>query len=260
MPELPDVAYLRKYFDEHALQRKIKDLEVLQKRMVRGGSPKELEKVLANDTFKSTDRHGKWLLIKTKKGKCLAMHFGMTGNLEFLEDGEMPKSARVVFEFTDHNKLIFTDRRMLGGMELVKDKDELIKKHHLGPDALDISWDEFREALKGKKGKVKPVLMDQSILAGIGNLYADEILFQAKVHPESSVNHLDEKELKKIYSCIQLVLKTAIKHMGKRKGLPDSYLLPHREKGGECPCGGNVEIIEVGGRTTYFCPSCQKKA
>jgi len=260
MPELPDVEIFKNYLKEHALNQKITGVEVLEKKSIRGHSPKDLEKVVVNDSFDSAERHGKWLLIHTHKGNWLAMHFGMTGELEYLEDGKMPSSVRVVFEMEHEHKLVFADRRKLGGIELIKDKEELIKKHQLGPDAMDISYEVFEEALSGKKGKIKSVLMDQSVLAGIGNVYADEILFQSKVHPESSSAHLDRKHLKKIYSIIKPVLKTAISHHGERGAMPNGYLLPHRKEGEHCPyCKGTIEMIEVGGRSTYFCQACQEK-
>jgi formamidopyrimidine-DNA glycosylase len=260
MPELPDVEIFKNYLNEHALGQKITGVEVLEKKSIRGHSPKELEKVVVNDSFDSAERYGKWLLIHTHKGNWLAMHFGMTGELEYLEDGRMPSSVRVVFQMEEEHKLVFADRRKLGGIELIKDKEELIEKHHLGPDAMDVSFKEFKLALAGKKGKIKSILMDQSVIAGIGNVYADEVLFQAKIHPESSVAHMEEVHLKKIYSSIQPVLKTAINHHGERGNMPEGYLLPHRKEGEKCPhCKGNVELIEVGGRSTYFCPTCQKK-
>lgn len=259
MPELPDVELYKKYFDRHALHKKVKQVKVLEKKSIRGFTEKDLSRVLANDSFDSTDRYGKWLLVKTSKGKSLAMHFGMTGDLEYVTDGEMPASVRVIFEFSDGDKLLFEDRRKLGGIELINDREELLERHHLGPDAMGISWKEFQARLKGKKGKIKPALMDQSILAGIGNVYADEILFQAKVHPESGVSKLGDKELKAIYNCIKPVLKTAITYQGKRKSFPDNFIIPQRKKGGVCPrCGKSLVEKEVGGRTTYYCPVDQK--
>lgn len=261
MPELPDVEIFKKYLDQYALDQKIEGIEVFENKLIRGATGKEVEEALHNDSFTSSERYGKWLLVKTKKGRALAMHFGMTGKLQYLEDGDnLPSSTRFIIEFKGKKKLAFADRRKLGGIELVKNKEDLITKHNLGPDATIISWQEFKEALHKKSRKIKTVLIDQSILAGIGNVYADEILFQSKVHPETSAAKLEEKQLKEVFKNINPVLRTAIKHQGKRKSLPDHYIIPHRKEGADCPvCGGKIEVIEVGGRTTYFCPGCQER-
>jgi formamidopyrimidine-DNA glycosylase len=124
---------------------------------------------------------------------------------------------------------------------------------------MEISEEEFLKKLEKKRGKIKAVLMDQSVLAGIGNVYADEILFQSRIHPESSADKLKEKELKAIFKNIKPVMETAIFYQGKRKSLPDNFIIPYRKKGEACPvCGGKIEMMRIGGRATYFCPFCQR--
>lgn len=260
MPELPDVEAFKNYFDRHVSGKKIEQVEVIEKTLLRGVTERHFRTVLADATLKKSKRYGKWLIVETSKGKAMAIHFGMTGNLvHSASEKQRPPYSRIEFDLKGKEKLFYTDRRKIGGLELVDSTEDLIRKHKLGPDAFQIPREDFLERISKKRGKIKPVLMDQSILAGIGNIYADEILFQSGVHPKTSIYHLSEKELEKIFSKMKPVLETAIKYQGKRKSIPDHFLLPHRKKGETCPvCGGKIEEIKVGGRTTYFCPSCQK--
>lgn len=259
MPELPDVETFLNYFREHALGKEITDVKVFERKTLRNSNENELQKLLLHDSFKSVERYGKWLIIKTQKGNYLAMHFGMTGYLEFTKKDKISRSTRLSFELNGA-KLLFVDQRKFGGIEIIKNKKELIKKHELGIDALNIEWTGFKKLFREKRGSVKQILMDQSVISGIGNIYTDEILFQAAIHPNSLTSHLTDKQLKMLFTKMQMVLKSSIKHHANPEEFPKNYLTPHRRKGESWPaCHGEVQTLKVGGRTTYFCPAVQTK-
>jgi formamidopyrimidine-DNA glycosylase len=151
---------------------------------------------------------------------------------------------------------------MFGRIEWVDDVDEYIRKKRLGPDALTVDEKTFRERLARKRGALKAVLMDQAVVAGIGNVYSDEILFQAKLHPKTAAESLDAKALKRLHRTARRVLETAVEKGAGAEDLerrvPKRWLLPKRRKGAACPvCSGKVAALELQGRTAYFCPACQ---
>src|SRR5690606_35951455 len=144
---------------------------------------------------------------------------------------------------------------------LVDRPNQLIEQKELGPDVLadDFDFTRFRRILGEHRGMIKPRLMDQHVMAGIGNVYSDEILFQARVHPRTKLSDLDDDALKRIYDSMQEVLCVAIEHDADPEQFPDNYLTPHRSIEDKCPqCGGPIEAVKVAGRTSYFCPECQK--
>lgn len=125
---------------------------------------------------------------------------------------------------------------------------------------MEFSKDDFSAFIEGKRGSIKGALMDQSSIAGIGNMYADEIIFQCGIHPKTSTSKLSEKEADCLYEQMMEVLETVIKSKESDSGLPKDYLTGHRNEGDECPkSNGKIEMIKVSGRSTYFCPSCQQE-
>ncbi|MDQ3190168.1 MAG: hypothetical protein M3Q58_01090 [Bacteroidota bacterium] len=123
---------------------------------------------------------------------------------------------------------------------------------------MEIKEKDFVKIFKNKKGMIKPALMDQHLLTGIGNVYADEILFQSKIHPKTKINELNDKKISTLYKKMQFVLKTAIKNEANPEKFPDYFLIPHRHSNQKCTvCDGSVKKIKVGGRGTYYCPKCQ---
>jgi formamidopyrimidine-DNA glycosylase len=189
----------------------------------------------------------------------------MTGGLAwFREDAAAPPYGRVRFDFEGGGHLAYLNRRMLGRVGLAGDADEFIQAEQLGPDALDPAFDlgGFERALAGRRRDVKSVLMDQSVVAGVGNIYADEILFQARLHPRTPIALLDQHQRAALFAQIKAVLDTAIRYGAGAERLlerlPENYLLPQRDKGGKCPrCGAALATLKSGGRTSYFCPRCQ---
>jgi formamidopyrimidine-DNA glycosylase len=153
---------------------------------------------------------------------------------------------------------------MIGHVGLVEDAADFIADEKLGPDALDqrFNFDAFKTAVHGLKRKVKSVLMDQEIVAGIGNIYSDEILFQARINPAERIDKLTPRQLERLFLEMHKVLKTAIAHGASSEQfverMPKGFLLPQRTKGGRCPrCRTLLKIFKLGSHTAYCCPRCQ---
>ena len=265
MPELPEVEGFTRYFKRHAVGKTVSDVHVGDRRALAKISPAVLRARTRGSRITEARRHGKHLLAKLSQGGWISIHFGMTGYFEAFKDGEAdPPYDRVRFDFgRDH--LAFIDPRLFGRVGFVNDADAFIKQQKLGIDALDpkLSFERFKEALAGR-GALKAVMMDQSRIAGIGNIYADEILFQARLHPLTDVRTLTPAQWKALYTTTRRVLKAVIaaKADAERyaERLPKGYLTRQRDKGGTCPRShGPLKVITAAGRTTYFCPVCQKK-
>jgi formamidopyrimidine-DNA glycosylase len=143
---------------------------------------------------------------------------------------------------------------------LLKDVDEFLKHRELGPDALDLGLGEFRKILEKHRGAVKSILMNQRIISGIGNIYADEILFRARIHPATEIPRLNDKALTKLFRATHYVLERAITARADTNQIPRSWLLPYRGKGGKCPrCGRRLKSATIGARTAWLCSHCQKR-
>ena len=263
MPELPDVELYKHRLDAHALRRKITGVVVSDARILGDLAKKEFVARLEGNRLESSRRHGKHLLVRLARDGWLTLHFGMTGDLRYLEPGgDDVRYDRVRLDF-GNGRLAYVNRRMLGRVGLADDADAFIAAEELGPDALDPAFDlaALAAALDGRRD-VKTVLMDQSVVAGIGNIYADEILFQARLHPKTPGRTLSQAKRRALHGKITEVLTTAIESGAGAEQLlehlPKGYLLPQRHEGGSCPrCGGKLATLKAAGRTSYYCPRCQ---
>jgi formamidopyrimidine-DNA glycosylase len=265
MPELPDVELFKRHLDATCLDRTIRGVTVNDARILSGISASELARRLTDARLTDSRRHGKHLLVGLHPPGCLALHFGMNGSLEHFEERESdPPYDRVRCDFADGHHLAYVNPRLLGQVGLATDAATFITQEGLGPDALDPQLDfaAFEQALAGRKRDVKSLLMDQRMIAGIGNIYSDEILFQAGLHPGTRSDRLAVDTKKRLFGCIKEVLQTAIDAGAGAERLvdhlPESFLIPHREKAGRCPrCGGEIATDKFSGRTAYYCPHCQ---
>ncbi len=261
MPELPEVELFRKQVEDCCLNRRIKQVEVKNKKILHGKlQAKEVESLLRGRKFHSTRRRGKWLFLKLDDGNWFVMHFGMTGSPEcFQEMSEEPKYDRFLIAFEDGRFLCLDDPRLLGRVDFTKSTADFIKRKKLGADALEMSLEDFQEALRGRTGKVKSVLMNQEVIAGVGNIYSDEILFQVGLHPLTPIDKLTGEEIEDLFQEMKRVLEKSIEVQTDFKKLPPNFLLRQRKRGGRCPGGGgHLETVKVGGRTAYYCPKRQK--
>ena len=253
MPELPEVEVYRRYFESHALRKRIERVRVLDDRILgtRSLAP------LRDRSFRKVLRHGKHLFADASV-VWLHLHFGMTGDLAYYTD-EDPRFARVVFDFTNGAHLAFEDMRLFGVVDLTPDPETYIAEHRLGPDPLTISLPQFRERVANKRGAVKAVLMSQDVIAGVGNLYADETLFQTSVDPKRPTDELSSKEIANVYKAMRRILREVTARKLRGAGYPPRYLIPHREEGAPCPrCGGTIQRTAVLSRTTYYCSRHQR--
>jgi formamidopyrimidine-DNA glycosylase len=259
VPELPDIEIFKRYVDATSLHQKIRKVEVRSDKVLGATSARKLRSTLKGRSFESTRRHGKNLFVKLADGGWMLMHFGMTGSLVYFEipDDEPPHS-RLLFAFENGYHLAFDDARMFGKVDLIGEPEDYVRERELGPDPLELDATSFRERLRGTKGGIKATLMNQKMLAGIGNLYSDEILFQSRIHPQTSVAQLDDPTLQNLHKETLRVLNKAIDQEAYPQELPDSFLLSHRQEGASCPRGnGQIQKLQAAGRTAYFCPDCQ---
>ena len=267
MPELPDVETFKRRLDDTAAGRRITDAKVIDARLLDGISARELERHLVGRRIRSTERHGKHLIAGLDDGSALILHFGMTGTIETsAEDVAAPKYEVLHIGLGKDRWASVTSRRKLGHIWLTGDVATFLRDHSQGPDALakTLDADAFATALVAKRSALKAALMDQARIAGIGNIYADEILFQAKLHPLTLVGDLEDDQIKTLYQTTVKVLRHAIARKlmaeGPAGAFPDDWLSGHRQPDGRCPrCGTRLATLRSGGRTGYFCPRCQPR-
>ena len=243
MPELPEVETIRLQLSKKIVGKKLDGKKITNVR-----------------------RRAKILIIDFAQGSSLLIHLKLTGQLIF--NGKILPHTRKVFNFDDGTKLIFNDVRKFGWWKKVKNTKAIEKS--LGPEALTLDLDTFNALLERKpNSKIKPLLMDQRAISGIGNIYSDEILFASKVHPLRTVKTLKEKEIEKICQNIKKILKAAIKAHGSSVehyvdacGKKGNYVKQHKvyqREGQKClRCGSVIKRIKVGGRSAHFCSKCQK--
>ncbi len=285
MPELPEVETIKNDLRKKILNKKIVSFSV-EKNSARNGV-KDFSQKLVGSKLTDIDRIGKLLIFKIgKKDDFLLIHLKMTGQLiyvfkkEVVAGGhslgkalELPnKYTRAIFGFAGTSKLFFNDLRRFGYLELV-DKNRLEKvKSRFGIEPLksDFKFVDFKNIFKDKKAPVKAILMDQSKIAGIGNIYADEILFEAGIMPKRAAGSLSEDELKRVFKACGSVLKKAIKYRGTtfsdyldadgKMGNFTSFLKVYGRKEGEkcLDCPGIIRKMKIGGRSTKYCEGCQK--
>jgi formamidopyrimidine-DNA glycosylase len=258
MPELPEVEMARRYLEATALLQTIRRAEVKDERILARVSAKELEEALAGKQLDCAMRHGKRLFLKLHDSLWLALHLGLTGRLLYLESGaKEPHHTRLLISFENGRSLAFDDPRIFGEVGFAKSPQAFLAERKVGPDALHLDLDGFLKTMFGRKGLIKPALLNQKLIAGLGNLYADESLFLAGICPKA--RSLTIEMLTILFSSIQEVLNTALATHADLEKLPDSYLLPHRHPKGRCPRdGANLSREKIGGRTSYYCPEHQK--
>ena len=224
MPELPDVEILKQYWDATSLHKEVKDVRVNDSLILEDMDEEGMKDALLENEFDSTRRHGKHLFVEIDSSRWLGVHFGMTGNLKaFKGEDNPPEYTQVLFDFVDGYHLAYVMPRKLGKMRLIDDPDSFIDEKGMGPDVLSEGFDfqTFCQVLSNRRGMIKSTLMNQEVMAGIGNVYSDEILYQARVHPKEKVNDLDEKRLQRIFEDMKNVLQVAIDHRAKPDQFPD---------------------------------------
>jgi formamidopyrimidine-DNA glycosylase len=266
MPELPEVETIKRELEKAILGKKIVEVCVYQPKVIREPSVEKFKKGLAGATIKNILRKAKVLILELSNGKSLVIHLMMTGQLVYPGTGTQ---GRVAFRLSDGKFLDFNDQRLFAELRLMEDWHNLKFIQGLGPEPFDITLEQFKEMLAKKRTKIKPLLMDQTFISGVGNLYAAEALFRAKVHPERVANSLSDKEKEALFKEIKDTLSEAIKYKGSSvdqyvqlSGEPGGYVEHHKvydRQGKPCfSCKTPIKRTALAGRGTYFCPKCQK--
>jgi len=272
MPELPEVETIRRSLSRHILNAQIQEVLVRWPGAVESCEGREFRDVVKGLKITSIERRGKYLLITLDEGWSIIAHMRMTGRLVYHPDSYEPeKHTHVVFKFTK-GELHFTDTRKFGRLQLVRtaqrEKQPALAK--LGPEPLEESFSakELGRRLASRKQAIKVVLLDQTLVAGIGNIYADEALFKAGIAPERLANSLTEEETDRLYTAICQVLRDGIAAKGTsfrdyrdangEKGDFQNELNVYGRGGEPCRCCGQLlSRIRLGGRATVFCSNCQ---
>ena len=266
MPELPEVETIKRELERAVLGKKISGVYVHNPAVIRQPQPAKFKKGLTGSKIQAIKRQAKVLIFELSNGKSLVIHLKMTGQLVYPGSG---KKARVIFHFSDGSSMDFNDQRLFAELRLLDDWRNLKFIKGLGPEPFALTPGEFNKMLLAKKAKIKPLLMDQAFISGIGNLYAAEALFRARIHPQRSASSLTEKEKEKLFKEIKDTLEEAIKCQGSSvdqyvqlNGEPGGYVKYHKvydRAGKPClVCKTPIKRIALSGRGTYFCPKCQK--
>ncbi len=264
MPELPEVESVRAYLceePESRLGRKIQAVTVHRASVV-DGVAEALTQCLTGCRIAAITRHGKYLFfISDGDAICMAMHLRMTGRcLVASQEQPLHQHTRISFLFDDAKRLEFIDPRAFGRVWLVHAASEVTKR--LGPDGLTVTQKTFLARMAEKSGVVKALLLDQAFIAGVGNIYADESLFRAGIHPQTKVATLTVEQRKRLYSAVHFVLTDAVRRKGANiDGVFEAGHFPVAVYGRSslpCPvCHTLIEKIKVVQRGTHFCPVCQ---
>ncbi|OEF95597.1 DNA-formamidopyrimidine glycosylase [Desulfuribacillus alkaliarsenatis] len=274
MPELPEVETVRQTLTQLVLNKTIKEVKVSLPRIVRSPLLEDFENILPGKSITAIDRRGKFLLFRLSGGWTLISHLRMEGNYGVFASSEpVVKHTHVIFVFDDGTELRYRDVRQFGTMDLMK-TDEVDNRppiNKLGPEPFAEDWtsDVFYKKLKSKKKNIKAALLDQEVVAGVGNIYADEILFRSKVAPMVVAADLSKQKAKSIYENTKQVLAEAIEAGGSsvksyvngqgKMGMFQQQLFVYQKHGQPCTvCGREILKTRVAGRGTHYCSKCQK--
>lgn len=273
MPELPEVETIRRQLDPALRGARIIGVEVHLPRLVKHPTPAAFRRGLQDRRILEVGRRGKYLLIRLEGSRVLVIHLGMSGSLRFASPKEeRPRHTHLVFRLHDGRELLYVDPRTFGETALLREGDPgpLPGLQRLGPEPLETGFtpDELARALRGRC-RVKAALLDQSRVAGIGNIYADEALHRAGIHPLRRLDELFREDVDRLYRAIREVLSEALSRggssvsdyvdaRGERGGFQASHRV-YRRAGEPClRCGEPICKVRVAGRGTYFCPRCQR--
>jgi formamidopyrimidine-DNA glycosylase len=270
MPELPEVETIRNELTPLVIGRRITGITLEWEGIVKKPALKEFYSRLPGQVITGLSRRGKYLTFSLESGLALVIHLKMTGSLLMNHASDEPaRHTRAVLHLDNSGEIRFRDPRKFGAMWLVEDPERMVSK--LGPEPLEKGFTArvLAERLANRKAPIKPILLDQHFIAGIGNMYADESLYDAKIHPLRPAASLSQEEIARLHKAIQEVLRAAITSKGASV---ENYFRPGGELGTAhfefrvahglggklCPrCGTPIERIVVRNRGTYFCPKCQ---
>lgn len=266
MPELPEVETIVRELKPLITDKTIESVSIHWPRTV-DGDPEQFTETLTGKRLTHISRKGKYICFLFENSLYLTIHLRMTGKLLFQPDQKDQNYIRVSFHFTDRSSLFFVDVRKFGRMKLWEQSEPLLP--HLGPEPLDEKT--ILQVLSGHTSRrpIKTLLLDQSVLAGVGNIYADEALFMAKIHPLTPANKIKKHRLRKLSKYLPEILETAIKNNGttisdyrktdRSEGSNQLVLKVYGREGEPCRiCGAPITRIRINNRSAHFCPTCCK--
>jgi formamidopyrimidine-DNA glycosylase len=276
VPELPEVETVRARLEPVLVGRRLQHVDILDPRLTRPFDPAGVAAELEGERIVAVDRRGKYLIVRFESGRVLLIHLRMTGNLLHGNGASLPGSdphRRAVVRLDDGSDVVYRDVRRFGTWLLVEPHElEPYLGDRVGDEPLGRSFTTKRlaEALAGRRAPVKAAILDQRRLAGIGNIYADEALWRARIHPQRPAGELGAEELKALHRGIRTALKAGIQRQGatlRDYRTPDggSGAMQHEFKvygreGEPCDrCGTPIEKIRAAGRGTWYCPNCQRR-
>ncbi len=249
MPELPEAERARVTL-ESALGRRIARVDDTDTYVCRPHPPGEIAGALEGHVFAGAHRRGKFLWLETEDGPTLGLHLGMAGHIALDPPTDKPVWDRFTVEFEDGGRFALRDRRRLGRAVLNPDFG------HVGPDAAGVARSDFRRLIGAGRTAIKARLLDQGAISGVGNLLADQVLWQARIAPQRPTGQLTDDELDRLRRELRGAVRSAIRHGGVHTG----NFVKARGREGSCPrCGHELRRATVGGRTTYWCPVCQEE-
>ncbi|WP_092486300.1 bifunctional DNA-formamidopyrimidine glycosylase/DNA-(apurinic or apyrimidinic site) lyase [Desulfoscipio geothermicus] len=275
MPELPEVETVKKTLEKKLVGLTITGVEIFMPKIIRDPAPDKFAMEVTGNKISRLGRRGKYLLIHLTGEKVLIIHLRMTGRLVYSEPVDpLPRHTHVVFRLSNDRELRFIDMRQFGRVQLstVRYLGQVKGLKDLGPEPLgeEFSRDFLRRELKRKRVRIKSLLLDQTFLAGLGNIYADEALHRARINPKRMACTLTPREIANLYRSIVEVLQEGIENRGTsirdyvdgdgRTGSYQALLRAYNREGQKCLyCGTPIARLKVGGRSSYFCPACQKE-
>ena len=277
MPELPEVETVRRQLEPGLAGRRVEHVEILDPRLTRPLDPAEVAAELIRERITALDRRGKYLIVRFESGRALLVHLRMTGQLLHANGDRPPESdphRRAVVRLDDGSDVVYRDVRRFGTWLLLEPGElDGYLDDRVGPEPLarEFTTRRLGEALAARRAPVKAVLLDQRRIAGVGNIYADEALWRAAIHPLRSAGELERQELRALHRGIRTALETGIARQGAtlsdyrtpdggRGRMQDEFKVYGRE-GEPCErCGTPIEKIRAAGRGTWYCPSCQRRA
>jgi formamidopyrimidine-DNA glycosylase len=271
MPELPEVETIKEDLRELVVGSKIEEARVLDPALVEGVAPEEFVGRLTDTTITGIRRRAKHLIVELDSGDAIVFQLKIGGQLLLVPPVAEPTTALMLVLSLDDDRRLFLRDETGYTRARVMDEEELEERFAgLGPEPLEEGFEVeyLRETLSHRRAQIKPLLLDQKVVAGIGNIYADEILYDARLHPRRKANTLTGEEWEALHGAILKNLSAGIEHRGTtfslyrdvlgRKGHHQDYLRGFLRAGKPCPeCGGKVVKEKVGGRTTFLCPACQ---
>ena len=280
MPELPEVETIRRGLDKYLKNKTIKEVKILDPKLIQG----DVRNVIGAK-IENVERYGKGLVINLSNGYSIAIHIKLTGQLIYQGEenkntkpskekvGKLPsKFTRAIFYLSPQGTLYFNDVRRFAWIKILP-KEEVKKLNffkNLGPEPFkDLTLEKFEKIVKASSQKIKALLMDQKKISGVGNIYANEALFEARISPLRKSNSLTKEEINKLYNAILKVLEEGLKYGGTTEinfvnadGQPGKFqeqLKVYGKKGQPCPvCKTPIEYTKISGRSTFYCPKCQR--